>query len=323
MKPTCLTFNALVKKLAKVKSAIILMHRSPDPDTIGSAAALRIILEKNGAAPVDISCADAVADKLSFLTDKAPVAFTDEYEKIITVDVASPPQLGAYSYLADRVYISIDHHESHEHFARYCYDDYRASCSEIIYDIAKEFSCNTEVALLRAIYGGMCGDTGCFKYSSTTAQTHMTAAEILSQNKIDHADIARVIFDCHTVSELRGQTVAYKNMKFYEDGKIAGIVFTTVLKEQYGISDVDISNIVDYVRAIEGVLVAFSLKEVEDGKYSLSTRANCDIDVSSACRLLGGGGHPRAAGATVFAKDEFEAEEKVLHALEAVLPWKK
>ena len=67
MKPTCLTFNALVKKLAKVKSAIILMHRSPDPDTIGSAAALRIILEKNGAAPVDISCADAVADKLSFL----------------------------------------------------------------------------------------------------------------------------------------------------------------------------------------------------------------------------------------------------------------
>jgi hypothetical protein len=52
-------------------------------------------------------------------------------------------------------------------------------------------------------------------------------------------------------------------------------------------------------------------------KLSLRTGANGRVNATEACRLLGGGGHSMAAGATVEGTLE-EAEEKILAAINAV-----
>ena len=86
-------------------------------------------------------------------------------------------------------------------------------------------------------------------------------------------------------------------------------MFTNQMKEENDIEDEDISDIVNNIRSIEGVLVAISIKQNSKSpqKYAISSRANCDIDVSAVCAALGGGGHKRASGATVISTDPVSA----------------
>ena len=115
-------------------------------------------------------------------------------------------------------------------------------------------------------------------------------------------------------------------MELYEDGKISIIVFTNEMKEKNGISDADIGDIVNSVRGIDGVLIAISLKQnsKDESKYSLSSRANAEIDVSFVCQKFGGGGHTRAAGATIVASSPLEAKSQVVEAFgEALNEYKK
>ena len=76
------------------------------------------------------------------------------------------------------------------------------------------------------------------------------------------------------------------------------------------------STIVDIVRSIEGVEIAVVIRQIEKERaFRVSMRANVDFDVSAVCAKFGGGGHRRAAGATVEAKDVEEAERLVLDAI--------
>ena len=85
------------------------------------------------------------------------------------------------------------------------------------------------------------------------------------------------------------------------------------MKEKHGIVETDIADIVSYIRCIEGVQVAVSIKETDkDGVYSISSRANIDTDVASICAKIGGGGHIRAAGAKLIASSGEEAKAKIV-----------
>ena len=61
----------------------------------------------------------------------------------------------------------------------------------------------------------------------------------------------------------------------------------------------DIADIVSNLRSIEGVQIAVTMKETDKNRFSISVRSNTNADVASLCAKIGGGGHPRAAGATV------------------------
>ena len=103
-------------------------------------------------------------------------------------------------------------------------------------------------------------------------------------------------------------------------------MMTNQMKSENGIGDEDISDIVNCIRSIEGVLVAISLKQgtKDPHKFALSSRANCDIDVSAVCQMLGGGGHKRASGATVVANTPKEAQDACIPLFErAVIEFKE
>jgi phosphoesterase RecJ-like protein len=91
-------------------------------------------------------------------------------------------------------------------------------------------------------------------------------------------------------------------------------MFTKAMREENEITDEDIGDIVNCIRSIEGVKVAVSIKQTtnDENKYSISSRSNCDIDVSKACAKIGGGGHVRAAGATLYAESPNEAEQTII-----------
>lgn len=302
------------------KYTLILCHRNPDPDTLGSAFGLKAILEHYGSR-VRVACCDKTT-RLCFITENADLDYQeDNYERIIAVDVASPTQLGELSYLSDRVDLTIDHHAMNTRFSDY-YEDLCSACSEIIFELARELNILSELPkhFFESVYAGISGDTGCFKYSNTTKRTMEFGAEIISYG-IDFAEINRLIFDTKTLGEIKGQELAYKNVKLLCGGKLAIVLFTKQMREDNGISDEDIGDIVNSIRSIEGVTVAVSIKQAtnDENKYSISSRSNCEADVSRACAKIGGGGHIRAAGATLVAGSPEEALSTVTKLFEGII----
>ena len=309
-----ITLCELAELIRETKDTLILCHKNPDPDTLGSAFALKHILNHLGS-KADVACADETQKKFSFITGGSSLEYTGkEYERYIAVDVASPGQLGDLSYLSDKVDLTIDHHAMCTRFSKY-YENFRASCAENIYLLACELGIldTLPVNFYECLYAGMSADTGGFRFSNVTPDT-MSLASLVIARGIDHAEINRVIFDAKSMEEIKAQKLTYENMELYCDGKLCLIVFTNEMKASNGISDADIGDIVNSVRGIDGVLIALSLKQSskDETKYSLSSRANADIDVSSVCAMLGGGGHKRAAGATIVASNENEARAQII-----------
>ena len=306
-----LTLNELANEIKKQKSTLILCHKNPDPDTLGSAFALKHILLHLGM-NAEVACCDLAQRKFDFITGGAKLEYTGKkYERYIAVDVASPAQLGELEFLAPSVDITIDHHAMNTRFSSY-YESFRASCAENIYLLAEELGIldTLPINFYECLYAGMSADTGGFRFSNVTPDT-MSLASLVIARGIDHAEINRIIFDAKSLEEIRAQKLTYEKMEMYEDGAISIIVFTNEMKNANNITDADIGDIVNSVRGIEGVLIALALKQSskDEAKFSLSSRANADIDVSEACAILGGGGHKRAAGATITASSPNEARD--------------
>lgn len=309
-----LSIDELAKKVQEKKKTLILCHKNPDPDTLGSAFSLKEILEYYGS-EVSVACCDKPSRKFAFITGENNFEYTEEeYERMIAVDVASGPQLGEYEFLAKKVDIIIDHHAMNTRFCDY-YEEFTAACCEIIIKLADTLGVTDKLSkhFFECVYAGISGDTGGFKYSNVMPSTHEYASRIIEKG-IDHAEINRIIFDSKTVGEINAQKITYEKMQFFCGGKLAIVEFTNEMKQEYGIEETDITDIVNYIRCIEGVLVAVSIKQSpkDEKKYAISSRANCDIDVSLVCAKLGGGGHKRAAGAVIMACSAKDALDVVL-----------
>ena len=133
---TKLTFQDVIDTLKRPQKTLILCHKNPDPDTLGSAFGLKHILEYLGSA-AHVACGERPSKKFDFITNGNSLELDgEEYERIIAVDVASPMQLGDLSFLVDKVDLIIDHHAMNTRFAPY-YEDLGASCAEIIFSIYK------------------------------------------------------------------------------------------------------------------------------------------------------------------------------------------
>ena len=314
-----LTMAELAALVQQPKKTLVLCHKNPDPDTLGSAFGLKHILEHYGS-HVSVASCDRPSAKFSFITGGVSLDYSeDSYERIVAVDVASPMQLGALQFLAERTDFIIDHHSMNTRFAPY-YDEESASCAEIIFTLYKALDITLPKNFFECIYAGMSGDTGGFRYSNVTKRSMEYGAQIIEMG-IDHAEINRIIFDSKTIGEVKAQKLTFEKMELLCGGALAVIMLTNEMKTEHGIGDEDISDVVNIIRSIEGVLVAISLKQSfkEPEKFSVSSRANCDIDVSRVCAMLGGGGHMRASGATVIAPDPVSAFNKCVPLFEAAV----
>ena len=311
-----LEFSEVLKRVSTPSKTAIVCHKNPDPDCIGSAVGLACILEDFGSSAT-IVCSEKLPSRLSFMTDGTEIYYNgdfSEFERVFCVDVASPSQMGELDKFCEAVDLTIDHHAMSTRFSDF-YMENAAACAQIIYKIGEELNILDHMPkkFFEAIYAGISGDTGCFKYSNVTDETHIIASALVNRD-IDYAEINRLIFDSKTIGEIEAEKLTYLNMQLKCNGKLAIITFTNEMKEKNGVTDEDIGDIVNHIRQIEGVSVAISIKQSSksENKFSVSSRSNKDVDVSVLCAKLGGGGHIRAAGCTITADSPKDAEERII-----------
>lgn len=308
---------------------LIISHRSPDGDTLGSAFALKLIYEALGGV-AQCTCKSEGAPYLRFLyagqdfiTYKE--GLEEEFDRIITVDVAAPGQMGSLENLCSMVDMMIDHHAKGEVFAPHYVDGEASAVGEIIFEIYTDLRMEGKIEAIpeasARIYAAISSDTGSFKYSNVTPKTHMYSSSLISEMTsagIDHSEYARILHDSYKYEDLKARMLAIQNLKVICDGKLSYVFITNEMLEKEGLCDDNTGFIVDIPRSVEGVLVGVSVKQSSEDptEFRISARSNSEIDVSEICALFGGGGHKKAAGGRVQAETCKEAITKIVSAFE-------
>lgn len=278
---------------------LILTHRRPDGDTVGSAAVLCRGLRKLGKTAHVLRNME-VTEKFLKLHEGLNKDCPDSGDTLITVDVATPKLLPeAVAHLARFVQLRIDHHGTDTPFAPLeLVDPQSASCGELVYDILQELGVSLDRDMADALYVAISTDTGGFRYANTTAHTFLTAAACAQAGGDIHG-INQRVFDTNSFPKLRLQGWMVDNIRFLAEGKVAVCALPREVERTLGVTEDDMESISGFPRSIEGVRMAATLRELPDGRIKLSVRAVPGWDAAKVCLKFGGGGHKGAAGATM------------------------
>ena len=296
---------------------LILTHKRPDGDTIGSAAALCRMLRLLGKTAWLLESRDVTTLLSPYLEGyTAPADFVPR--RVVAVDIADetllPPNAEAWRGKADMV---IDHHPSNTRFAPVCWvEPDRAACGELLCDLADQLGVmDREIAT--ALYVAISTDTGGFLYSNTTPNTHRLAAALMEQG-IDTAGLNKRHFRTKTLKRLQLESLIVQNMELYQNGTLAVAPVSLDMMASIGATEDDAENIAAFVGQLEGVLHAVTIRELRPGECKISLRTDPSLlNASETCALLGGGGHAAASGCTVYGTVR-EAADAMLRAIETI-----
>lgn len=283
-------------RLAAAKRILILCHHNPDGDTLGSAFGLQAALEELGKQSA-VLCSDPIPAKFRYFASEQEQSF--EPDLICAVDIADTQLLGAkLEQYRDRIDLCIDHHISNTRYAReLCLIPSAAAVAEIMVEVVHRLGVAITKKIADPLYTGIATDTGCFKFSNTTGNTHRVASELIDCGA-DYVEINRVMFDTKSRARIQVEQAVLRSMEFYFGDRCAVITIPRRLVEEAQVDESDLDGVSAMSRQVEGVVVGITLRE-RDGFYKVSVRTVEPVDASQICRELGGGGHARAAGCSL------------------------
>lgn len=313
-----MTLDEIFEEIKKVQKIVILSHESPDGDAVASSLSVKHAISKLGK-QADIIIPEFPKD-FKFLPGAEEIkkeSEIKEYDLAISVDCSDLKRLvGAKEYFETaKKTIQIDHHSVNTMFADLNYvDPVSPACCQVLIGIFEYFGIEIDKEIGTCILTGIITDTGGFQYSGVTSETLEFAAEILRKG-VNISKICQRVLRNKTKANCELTKLLYDRMEFFEEGKIALSYITLEDLEKVNAQMGDEEGLVEIERDIEGVEVAVLLKEKADANgFKLSLRSKEAVNVSEICLLLGGGGHPRAAGCFISGDLE-QAKTRILNVL--------
>lgn len=318
-----LSVREAAERLLAIENPIVLIHRRPDGDAVGSGAALCEVFRQLGKTSA-IMCADKIPSRLEFILKRLDVSVAKSASgcSSVSIDVASPSQLGA---LVDEMkkppVFMIDHHAVGEQFADGYIDPEASSAAEALADIISELSAMNRInltdKLAYALYAAVSSDTGCFAYSNASTKTHRLAAMLIEKG-IDAADINHRLFNSKSDSQIKAEGFIATKLKSLFSGKLAYATVSIAEMESLGLCAEDFDTAIDIVRALEGAEIALLVKENPGSELKASMRST-GADVSAIAKEFGGGGHVRAAGCSIKAESLADAANMIIEKIKEII----
>lgn len=299
--------------LSATKNIVIVPHKNPDGDAIGSCMGLGIFLKKLNH-KVDIISPNQYPDFLKWMDSNNEIIIFSEnkncIDKIINADIIFTldfNNLVRISSMKDYVrksnakIIMIDHHENPDDYADFMYSipEMSSTCEMIFHFIGKLGYKNLiDSAISKCIYAGIMTDTGSFKFPSTTNVTHEVISTLLKTG-ISHFEIHNKIYDNNRLERIKLLSFALDKMEVLENFNTCYITLSQEELNRFGYKKGDTEGIVNYGLSIKNIKFAAIFTESSDEnliKISLRSRGNFDVNKFSK-EVFGGGGHKNAAGA--------------------------
>ena len=288
---------------------LILTHRRPDGDTLGSAALLCRGLRSLGKTAHILENPE-ITEKYAPLHQGLTKPAAEAGDILVAVDTASKGMLPvAFSHLADKIALRIDHHAAENYTDWELVEPETAACGELVARVLSLMGVQLDKPMANALYTAISTDTGCFRYANTTAETFEIAAHC-AYNGADLYAINQALFETRSLGRLRLEGWLVENMLFLQDGQVAICALPKAKEEELHLTEDDLENISGFPRSIEGVKIAATIREEGENRVKISVRAVPGYDAAAICQKFGGGGHKGAAGASMACSMD-EAVEKI------------
>ncbi len=293
--------DEIVEILQRKEHFLILTHKYPDLDGIGSMIALGNSLKNKG------------KKVIFFLEDKPEPPLTNvkgidqiligeipenSFDATIALDCSDLNRLGKAKEIAisNRPLICIDHHETNDHFAdiNLVVPD-ASSTGELVYKVIEKAGFSIDPIIAENLFAAIQADTGCFRYENTTPESLNIAAELLRYG-ISPWEIYRNLNEQYTLPLLKLIELALETIEVHHDGKLGMISVTQDMIKTAGTEPGDSEKFVNYPRFIKGVEIAAFIRQTGEARYKFSLRSNGKVNVAKLANHFGGGGHAKAAG---------------------------
>ncbi|MBA2557033.1 MAG: DHH family phosphoesterase [Chloroflexi bacterium] len=305
-----------IERIRRARSVMTVCHRDPEPDALGSALGLALTVEALGARATPV-CADPVPEAYWFLPEMSRFRRGPEpdveYDLIVVGDCGELARVGAvldeHRALFESVpIINIDHHKSNVGFGIVDWVDPEASATcEMVTLLATALGVPLTAAggaLAAQLMSGVVIDTANFQHPNTTPRTLRVASELLAAGAPLH-DIARHLYRTKPNQQLQLFGLVLGRMESSHEGRLVWSTLSLSDLSSAGALPAHSEGLIDLLAQSDTADVAILFKEQGPvTRISVRTREG-SVDATVLTGHFGGGGHARAAGATL----ETAAEE--------------
>ncbi|WP_299048635.1 bifunctional oligoribonuclease/PAP phosphatase NrnA [uncultured Polaribacter sp.] len=306
-------FEALQQFLEKPRNIVVVGHRNPDGDAMGSTLALKHYLDKKGH-KATVVVPNEYPEFLHWLpgsetTYRFDWQNTQSQKAIKTSDiiflldfnalhrVGSDMQNTLENYPND--FAMIDHHQQPDDVT-YMYSDVDiCSTCQMVYQFIEMNHdldlINKEIAT--CLYTGIMTDTGSFRFRSTTSKTHRIIADLIDRGA-ENDKIHNKVYDANSYNRLLLLGQALSNLQILPSYKTAYITLTDAEKKRFDFQKGDTEGVVNYALSLKGIIfAAIFIEDKEQGIIKISFRSKGSFSVNKFARTyFNGGGHDNAAG---------------------------
>jgi len=321
LKPLIVSTNWLpvVNALNDANGIVLITHKNPDSDGIGSQLALFHALKRMGK-QVWIHNLHPVPRICRYLEGSDEAAFGDVFEHsdqvdtIISLDCGAKSRLGmSDSFYEGKTLINIDHHASNIGFgainivdADYC------ATGAMVYDLLIDLDIKLNAAMASALYVALLTDTASFRLSTVSADVFRMAAELVEAGAAPAA-ASKAVYGSNSHARVELLKLSLDTLELHDDKRSAWLYVDEAMYQKTSADSEDTEGFIDYGRAIEGVMITVFIRQETDTQWKLSFRGVSGIDVGALSTKLGGGGHRYAAGCTLIGTlEEVQAQVRPL-----------
>ncbi len=332
---TVASAGAAIRRILAVARArdrfLVTGHARSDGDALGAQLAFNLILRRMGKKS-HVVCDGGAARDYRFLpgsrlVGSGPEDLRPDYGAVFCFDSGSWDRLERLSAALPRerlTVVNVDHHASNRRYGDINWvDPSFSSCGEMVWEIAKAAGVKPDLGMATCVYTGIVTDTGRFSFSNTTVETHLRAAELIECG-VRPADVHRWLFRERPREQIRFAAECLSRIRLAGEGRVGWLSISRRLVAKAGFAPADTQEYIDQVKSIKGVRVAVLLRETDvPGTVKVSFRTEPGIDAVALAARWGGGGHPRASGATfkgTLARAEREVIREVVGFLDGRRP---
>ncbi|RBW58307.1 bifunctional oligoribonuclease/PAP phosphatase NrnA [Tenacibaculum sp. E3R01] len=317
-------FKELKEFLSRPQEVVIIGHRNPDGDAVGSTLGLKHYLDKKGH-KAQVLMPNEYPDFLHWIPGSETVYRFDRQNNqsvkalkkstiIFLLDfnalhrVGNDMQNTLEKYEND--FALIDHHQQPDDFTYMYSDTSMSSTCQMVYNFIEmmEDVDMIDKHIATCLYTGIMTDTGSFRFRSTTSRTHRIIADLIDKGA-ENDKIHSNVNDSNTYSRLLLLGQSLSNLEILPEYKTAFITLSQEEKKKFNYEKGDTEGVVNYALSLKGIVFGvIFIEDEEQGIIKISFRSKGKFSVNQFARnYFNGGGHDNASGG----KSELNMEDTI------------
>jgi len=320
--PMQIDWPRFVEFIGGKEKILLTTHHRPDCDAVGSELGMVHVLKRLGkevmtANPFEVPPNFQFLDPDGLLQhfSKVPKDYMDSADLLLVLDTTAWAQLGAMGDVIRAFQGDVavmDHHISGDDLGAILFKDTTAEATgRLVFEAAVHLGVEVTPEIAAPVFAALATDTGWFRFSSTTERTYQLAARIVAAGARPD-QIYKDLYECETLARinLTGRVLAKTRTEL--DGRLIHTWISLDDFDTCGALPGDSEDLINMTLAVAGTEFAVIFVEQRIGGFKISFRSRCKLDCSKIAAQFGGGGHKKAAGASVAAETIEQAHSEVL-----------